>query len=131
MLAIALLLSSLAITACRSNDNPQPKPPTIVTVSYRADDASRWVSEALNCRRQSPACQIITDLPNEIWQQPAAGRACSAIYGGAQQALVSGVLRGGQVIDTQFSRSDGCQISRWEQLEPLLRSLGLLGAGRR
>jgi hypothetical protein len=43
------------------------------------------------------------------------GVACTEIYGGPQQALVQGRLRGYPVRAT-FSRRDGCEISRWNRV---------------
>ena len=39
--------------------------------------------------------------------------ACTDIFGGPQTARISGTLRGERV-SASFSRSDGCEINRWE-----------------
>ena len=44
---------------------------------------------------------------------------CSQQYGGAQTARVSGRWHG-QDVDLQLSRTDGCRISQWDDLGPLL-----------
>lgn len=49
--------------------------------------------------------------------------ACTQIWGGPQTAHVTGTLDG-QAVDATFSRSDGCQIARWDALEPLLGTGG-------
>jgi Subtilisin inhibitor-like len=43
------------------------------------------------------------------------GMACTAIYGGPQQALVTGQLRGHRV-RASFNRGNGCEIARWNRL---------------
>jgi hypothetical protein len=43
------------------------------------------------------------------------GVACTMIYGGPQEALVTGRFRGKQIRAT-FSRTDGCQIARWNRV---------------
>ncbi|MGX9898684.1 serine protease inhibitor [Arthrobacter sp. SA17] len=48
-----------------------------------------------------------------------ADRICTQQYGGPQIALVTGVLHGRRV-HSGFSLTDGCEISRWRAMEPLL-----------
>ncbi|REE97397.1 SSI family serine proteinase inhibitor [Thermomonospora umbrina] len=68
--------------------------------------------------RAEAACQALAKLKNPF--APVAKDAiCTEIYGGPNVASVSGTWRGTR-IDTDFSRSNGCEISRWEQLTPLL-----------
>ena len=43
------------------------------------------------------------------------GMACTEIYGGPQQALVAGRLRGYPVRAT-FNRTNGCEIARWDRV---------------
>jgi len=45
--------------------------------------------------------------------------ACTDIFGGPQTARITGTLRGERV-SASFSRSDGCEINRWETVAPLL-----------
>jgi hypothetical protein len=40
---------------------------------------------------------------------------CAQIYGGPQQALVTGSL-GGRKVWARFRRTDGCQTARWDRL---------------
>ena len=49
--------------------------------------------------------------------------ACTEIYGGPQTARVTGSVAGSPV-DARFSRSNGCDIARWDALAPLLGSVG-------
>ncbi|WP_441349409.1 hypothetical protein [Streptomyces sp. 8L] len=52
-----------------------------------------------------------------------AGRLCTQIYGGPETAHVTGVWHG-RVVDATFDRRNGCEITRWRQLVPLLPDLG-------
>ncbi|MFD0416603.1 SSI family serine proteinase inhibitor [Streptomyces sp. NPDC127108] len=45
--------------------------------------------------------------------------ACTQQYGGPETARVQGTWQG-RPVDTTFSRTDGCQISRWNSLVPVL-----------
>jgi hypothetical protein len=40
---------------------------------------------------------------------------CTQIYGGPQKARVRGTLNG-RPVDSRFSRVNGCEIHRWDQL---------------
>jgi hypothetical protein len=47
------------------------------------------------------------------------GMGCSMVYGGPERATVTGTWRG-QQISAQFNRTNGCEISRWARMVPLL-----------
>ena len=49
--------------------------------------------------------------------------ACTEQWGGPQVATVTGTV-GGQAVNAQFSRTNGCEISRWETLAPLFGDAG-------
>ncbi len=53
-----------------------------------------------------------------------AGTACTQIFGGPQQAAVTGTWRGAAV-DSRFSLADGCEVERWNLLLGLLPPGGL------
>ncbi|MFD0143330.1 MULTISPECIES: SSI family serine proteinase inhibitor [unclassified Streptomyces] len=46
-------------------------------------------------------------------------RICSLQHGGPATARITGQWRG-RTVDARFSRADGCEIERWENLEPVL-----------
>jgi Subtilisin inhibitor-like len=46
--------------------------------------------------------------------------ACTEIYGGPQEALVTGRFRGNP-IRARFNRKNGCEIERWNRVRFLLR----------
>jgi hypothetical protein len=54
---------------------------------------------------------------------PRADVACTEQYGGPQTAHVEGTVAGARV-NADFSRTNGCGISRWDPLAPLLGSAG-------
>jgi len=41
------------------------------------------------------------------------------MYGGPETASIKGTLNG-EHVDAKFSRTDGCEIHRWETVQPLL-----------
>jgi hypothetical protein len=44
------------------------------------------------------------------------GIVCTQIYGGPQEALVTGRFRG-KLVRAYFSRKDGCEIARWNRVQ--------------
>ena len=65
------------------------------------------------------ACQALTDHGATALPPVRTDVACTDIYGGAQQASVSGVWQGRRVVSS-FSRVNGCEIGRWDALRGLL-----------
>ncbi|MDT0267189.1 SSI family serine proteinase inhibitor [Streptomyces sp. DSM 44915] len=51
------------------------------------------------------------------------GTTCTFLYGGPATARVTGQWRG-QEVDAEFTRGNGCEVSRWDRLVPALPSLG-------
>jgi hypothetical protein len=45
--------------------------------------------------------------------------ACTMIFGGPEEARVTGVVNGAEV-DAELSRSNGCELARWDSLAPLV-----------
>lgn len=43
------------------------------------------------------------------------GTACTMIYGGPQEAFVTGTFRG-NLVRARFSRKDGCELARWNRV---------------
>jgi hypothetical protein len=61
------------------------------------------------------ACDALAEAGAEVLEPAPAGQACTQVYGGPQVATVTGTYRG-EDVDATFSRDDGCEIDRWEQL---------------
>ncbi|MEU8520375.1 SSI family serine proteinase inhibitor [Streptomyces sp. NBC_01216] len=67
------------------------------------------------CRRLSQIAREGTDP----FQPVGKDRICTQQYGGPALAHVTGKWQG-RSVDARFSRADGCEIDRWENLEPVL-----------
>ncbi|WP_404288879.1 serine protease inhibitor [Glutamicibacter arilaitensis] len=65
------------------------------------------------------ACALLAENPETLTPQRSPQQVCTEIYGGPATATVSGKFRGQQV-DTTFDRHNGCAISEWDALAPLL-----------
>ncbi|MFJ4962609.1 SSI family serine proteinase inhibitor [Streptomyces sp. NPDC088729] len=58
----------------------------------------------------------------ELFRPTPAGTMCTQIYGGDASARIKGTWEG-RPVDTTVTRSDGCEIARWNNLVPLLPDL--------
>lgn len=71
------------------------------------------------------ACQRLARLARE-GQDPfkpvGKDRFCTQMHGGPAVAHITGDWQG-RPVDARFSRTDGCEIDRWENLEPVLPSV--------
>ena len=65
--------------------------------------------------RRAAACRRLAELKAPFAPVPA-GIACTQIYGGPQEALVTGKFRGVR-IHARFNRRNGCEIGRWDRVK--------------
>jgi hypothetical protein len=108
---------------------PSGDPGTKLTVTYRADDKSAPVVMQLTCDptggdhpRGAEACErLAADEKDgtDPFAKPAPDEICTFMYGGPQTATVVGTWNG-EGVDAKFSRANGCEISRWDAIEPVL-----------
>jgi hypothetical protein len=129
-----LILLLLAATGCGSDDDERAAAPpprqngTELTVRVDRDGESgpmqpREAEVRCNGAGDSPACAAAADLDAADFAPVSTEVACTQQYGGPQTARVTGTLRG-EPIDATFSRTDGCEITRWEQVSGLLEAAG-------
>jgi hypothetical protein len=131
--ALASVVAVVAfLTACGTeagDDGGSPAssgPVTQLRVEFRAAAGSEPVSVTLSCNppagdhpRAAAACATLAHHEDAF--RPVPGDvACTEIYGGPEKASVTGTFRGQQV-KARFERTDGCEIARWDALDPLLR----------
>jgi hypothetical protein len=89
---------------------------TATLICGRAQTATGFIVDA------AATCELVSEderARGRLVDGPAADRSCTQIYGGPQQAHVTGTLDG-QRIDATVTRADGCGIADWTLLEPLL-----------
>ncbi|MER6094703.1 SSI family serine proteinase inhibitor [Streptomyces sp. NPDC001728] len=132
-LAIATLATAAAGTAGLGPLPPLPLLPTpdslTVTISesgypeadgtfdLTCDDRAGGNHPAAEtaCKRLG---QLATEGGNPFKPVPA-DQLCTQVYGGPALAHITGTWQGRR-IDARFSRANGCEIDRWENLEPVL-----------
>jgi hypothetical protein len=68
---------------------------------------------------KSAACAAASQLAASDLAPTRPDTACTQIYGGPETASIKGTLNG-EPVDATFSRTDGCEIKRWDTVAPLL-----------
>lgn len=77
-------------------------------------------SDASNVPKPEEACALVEKSAQALFfTQADPTLQCTQQYGGPQTATVSGSVDG-RPVQVEFARTDGCEISRWNALEPLL-----------
>jgi hypothetical protein len=66
------------------------------------------------------ACQQLAQIEDPFAPVPK-GTACTQIYGGPQEADVTGTYRG-RPVKAHFDRGNGCEIARWDKVAFLFPS---------
>ena len=129
MRRLALLaLAAAALTACASGAAGTSKGPTSLKITYWAQgpDAgapTRWTLRCSPARgtlpRPAVACRKLLAGGPRLFATLPPNSACTQIYGGPRVARVVGTVTGKRVWAT-FSRTNGCEISRWDAITPWL-----------
>ncbi len=106
-----------------------PDGATTLQVTFRAAAKADPVVMTLSCDptggnhpRAEDACKQLaaaSQMGADPFAAPAQDRICTEIYGGPQTAAVQGTWKG-MTVTANFSRTDGCEISRWDSIEPVL-----------
>lgn len=69
------------------------------------------------------ACATLADAGAGAFAPVPRDVACTDLWGGPQVATVRGTVDG-QAVQARFDRTNGCEISRWDTVAPLLGSRG-------
>jgi hypothetical protein len=134
MRRIALLsLLFVALVGCGADDEERPAAPRgealadlRISVDKDGDRGARPARETtVRCvtPAETPACDAALSLTPEHFAPSPDNVACTLQYGGPDTARVTGTLRG-ESIDARFSRTDGCEITRWQGVQKLLEQAG-------
>jgi hypothetical protein len=120
-LALPLLAAAL-LAACGSEKAAAPPAGTDLVVTVDPDGArGAQPARTVHLRCPGAGCALTKRFSAKDFAPPRQDQACNMIYGGPQTATVRGTLRGAP-IQAHFSRTDGCQTTRWERVKALLRA---------
>jgi len=127
LIAIAFVT---ATAACGDGGGPalvaDGEPRASYTITVAADDKGTdprtWTLECDPSGGDHPdaaaACGVLAASDDPFAPVPS-DMACTQIYGGSGVATVTGT-RDGAAVDARFTRTDGCEISRWDALGAVL-----------
>jgi hypothetical protein len=128
-----LALAAAALAACATGSaGTSQVSTTSLTVSYwsegkEASNREQWTLRCAPARgtlpRSAVACRKLAAGGAKLFAPIPKNVACTQIYGGPQVAKVVGTVRGTRIW-ASLSRTDGCQISRWDGLSPWLLPAG-------
>ena len=102
--AILLASTSLHVTVWPNGQGNAP----------RRTYALRCAPAAGTLPHRAAACRQLARL-KAPFAPVAKNMACTEIYGGPQEALVTGRFRGA-LVRARFNRRDGCEIGRWNRV---------------
>ena len=129
---LALAVVAAALVACGSESSAGTNGGTSLTVTYWPSGPSSAVKKTwrLRCNpaggtlaRPAVACRRLAAGGVKLFAGVPKNVVCAQIYGGPQTARVVGTLDGKRIAAT-FSRSDGCEITRWSRVSPWLLPRG-------
>jgi hypothetical protein len=124
-LALVAAVLAAAIGGGHASAAAAPATQLRVTIWHQGQPgpSQTWTLACAPARGTHPArgraCQTLSRLLPQPFRPVPRDAMCTQIYGGPQEALVTGTLNGSRVW-ARFNLRDGCQIARWTRLAPLL-----------
>ncbi|RKQ92036.1 hypothetical protein C8N24_1875 [Solirubrobacter pauli] len=119
----------LALSACGSDEATTPATGGgsdelanfVVTVDADGDggEAAKELQVTCKAPTDGDACGAAAGVSAADLAEPKGDVACTQMFGGPETATIKGTLRG-EPVDARFSRTDGCEIARWDKVKPLL-----------
>ena len=129
--AIAAIVMLAGPVGCGDDDDGSASSPVAaseLTITLDPDgpqgDGPAQVAE-LSCpgaNAPPAACDAIDGLPENATDPVPPATACTQVYGGPDLVTIEGKIEG-EEIDTGLTRTDGCEIERFEHFVPLLEVL--------
>jgi hypothetical protein len=110
----------LALAACGGSDLQVPGGSSAATTAAGTNlVVTVWADAAMSA---APTVTTVTTAPAgataKDFAAPDPNQACTMIYGGPGKATITGTLDGAAITAT-VTRSNGCEISRWERMVEL------------
>ena len=125
----AVLLGVLAVTAACGSDASEDDVKSELEFSVQADEKAKPRIASLTCpgekAKDRDICAALDVVAPGVFDPVPVDQACTAIYGGPRKATVTGTYED-EAISAVFTQENGCEIARWNQVEPVLEALGLM-----
>jgi hypothetical protein len=128
MRLVVVLLGLALLTGCGDEDGGVAATTFAdlqVTVDQDGDGGAKPRTVAVRCTPASDSreCAALADMKAASFQPTPAKTACTQQYGGPQVATVEGTLHG-KPVNARFSRTNGCEIARWNKASKVLGAAG-------
>ena len=121
----------LALASCGEDEreaaSPDGEPVAELVVSVdpdgRGPEPPKKTRFSCSTPRESTVCAEASALePSDVAPVDPA-TACTQLFGGPETARLLGRVRS-RAVDARFSRSNGCEIERWDNVAALLKAAG-------
>jgi hypothetical protein len=109
------LLVAVALTACGDDEQPASGGQDTTQLTVEVTGISSPVVVDFHCGGGDPCERSKLEKLTAVTEPPDPTRACTEIYGGPEEAHVTGTLEGDPV-DVTITRSNGCGIADYEAL---------------
>jgi hypothetical protein len=121
----------LALASCGEDEQEaaapggEPVAQLVVTVDPdgRGPEPAKETRLSCGTPRESAVCAEASALEPSDVEPVDPETACTQLFGGAETARLRGRVRG-RAVDARFSRSNGCEIERWDNVAALLKAAG-------
>jgi hypothetical protein len=130
--ALALVAVAVALAGCGSDEASLAGGPTgeLANLTVTVDrDGAKGAQEPQELRvvcakpTDSQACGAAAGISAADIRPTGDDVACTQIYGGPEEATIKGTIRG-EKVDATFTRTNGCEIERWDRVKALLAEVG-------
>ncbi len=118
--ALALAIAAAALTGCGSSGGSSEGTtrPGQATLEVREFDGTSLVRTIpLDCGTAGGPCDRVVDLLPQLAPDP--GEVCAQVYGGPERRVIAGTVEG-RTVEVEVTRTDGCQIARYDLLTAAL-----------
>ena len=122
LVLVAVLAATLSACGKDAASDSSSSAGTALTITVVASEGADPQTYELRCDpaggdhpQAAEACTALDTAGAKVFEPVAKDQMCTELYGGPQTATVKGTYDGDPV-DATFSRTNGCEIDRWEQL---------------
>jgi len=126
-IAAGLVLLASAASGCASSDVPDELTAHL-TIDVMKDPKAKEKSAVLICpgrtSRERDVCAALDVVAPRVFNPVPEDRVCTMIYGGPATATIRGTFQD-DLVNASFNQSNGCEIGRWNQILPVLKTLKL------
>ena len=125
---LGVLVAVLALTTACGSGPEDEEPKSRLELSVQADENAKARTGTLTCpgekAKARDICAALDVVAPQVFEPVPVDQPCTAIYGGPRKATVSGTYED-EAVSATFTQENGCEIARWNQIEPVLEALGL------